>query len=243
MKNNRSLKKPIPERVELERDPKIIYLFVEGAKREQQYFGFLNKRSSKLKLEIYKIQNETDNSPLGLYKLANYSIKSSTNLDGKYEISEIDEVWIVLDTDLEIENPNLQVIENKKEMLLSIRQKCQEQGWNIAQSNPCFEVWLYYHKNINPPIFSAEQNIELPNDWKNLVSSFDTKTHIYENSAFLTAITNAKAIFERDENGMPKPATTEVFLLAEKIYPFIKENLAKFAVEKEKFNQNLKDSL
>ncbi len=173
-------------------------------------------------------------------------LKHYVNNPQEYDKKEGDEIWLVLDTDFEIENPNLQVIENKKEILLSIRQKCKEQCWNVAQSNPCFEVWLYYHQESDIPVFPAGdyENIETAKNWKKHVSKiitggFNSKKHFI----FIEkAIKNPKAVFESYENGMPKPATTEVFLLAEKIYPFIKGYLEGFIAKMEEFTTKMEQS-
>ena len=45
-----------------------------------------------------------------------------------------DQMWIVVDVDRWPE-----------EQLSVLAQECYSRGWNLAVSNPCFEVWLCYH--------------------------------------------------------------------------------------------------
>jgi hypothetical protein len=57
----------------------------------------------------------------------------------------VDEVWFVVDTDRwgEKDNPTTPI-------------PAAQQGWHLVQSNPCFEVWLYYHIYDEPANFSFE---------------------------------------------------------------------------------------
>lgn len=194
-------------RREPDKDAKSIYIFCEGRKRESQYFQYFRGIDSRINIEVYQLRADEDNSPLGLYKIAqNCLVVSAENLSPKYEFLPGDEVWFVIDTD------------QWGEKIAELREKSQQhQSWHIAQSNPCFEVWLYYH-------FSGERvPLDWPdvcNDWKNLLpqiilGGFDAKKHpIYVKNA----IENSKKFFLTDANAMPVVASTEVFKLAEVIY-------------------------
>ena len=120
------------------RDAKSIYIFCEGAKREFQYFEYFQEMDSRINIEIYRLHPEEDNSPLGLLNIAEKCIiKSEENKNPKYEFIDGDEVWIVLDTDKDKHN-------SREPQIEQIIKKCAERkDWNIVESNPCFEVWLY----------------------------------------------------------------------------------------------------
>jgi len=50
-------------------------------------------------VEIYKLESNEDNSPLGLLDIAKENIiKTNNNPKPKFKFQKIDEVWIVLDT-------------------------------------------------------------------------------------------------------------------------------------------------
>ncbi|TAE16101.1 MAG: RloB domain-containing protein [Bacteroidetes bacterium] len=183
-------------------DAKKIYIFCEGAKREKDYFKQFIGRDSRIDLIVYDLKDTEDNSASGLVSIANKSLE-------KYQKLEVDEVWIVLDTDT---HGNPHRIEKLKEM----REQCQAEGWQVAQSNPCFEVWLYYHFQAEKPEL---ENMDVPKVWKDLLNDaikggFSSKRHFV---LVKTAIENAQNVFQLDENGFPELATTEVHQLAQNI--------------------------
>lgn len=122
-------------RREPDRDAKSIYIFCEGKKREHQYFSYFQGIDSRINIIVYQLQGHEDNSPLGLYQLATKCLlKTDQNPSPQYEWLEEDEVWFVVDTDA------------WGDKLAELRDLCQDhERWGIAQSNPCFEVWLYFH--------------------------------------------------------------------------------------------------
>lgn len=209
---NRSFVRQLPDE-----DAKSIYIFCEGVKREKQYFNYFNELDSRIRIEIYDLKDTEDNSPKGLLNIANIClIKSEINPNPKYELLEEDEVWIVLDTDRDKDD-------SRKPQIQDLRKECALKNWNVAQSNPCFEVWLYYHFYSQKPYF---ENIEFCKEWKQFLQSetggFDSKKHpIF----FQKAILNAEQNFEYDEEGLPNLAVTEVFRLSKAILPMVKEKI------------------
>lgn len=196
------------ERIEPERSAQKMYIFCEGADREYRYFRYFEALDSHLHLIVYRLQEHEDNSPLGLYQIAEKTLLDSSNND--YRPKE-DLVWIVLDTDKD-------KTDSRHTPLLELRKKCVQHCWRIAQSNPCFEVWLYYHQESEKPDLT---NPEVPQEWKILVDSiigggggFDPRKHpIWVQQA----IQNAEQNFERLEDEFPAIGTTEVYLLAKQM--------------------------
>ena len=201
-------------REEPERDATKIYIFCEGKDREYHYFNYFVGIDSRLNLSVYELKNDDNNSPNGLYNLALKSlVKSQDNPYPKYDdYRKGDKVWVVLDTDKDGQKG-----ENSREnQLLSIRERCNDQNWSIAQSNPCFEVWLYYHQESQKPNF---EDIEVSLKWKTFVGDiikggFNPRKHPV---LIQTAIINAENQFHLDLEGLPEIATTEVFILAQNI--------------------------
>ncbi len=197
-------------RIEPDRSAQKIYIFCEGKDREYNYFQFFVGIDTRLEIIVYKLSGDEDNSPNGLYNLACESLlKSKENPSPKYNYRKNDAVWIVLDTDKDKND-------SRKTQLLDVRAQCTTRKWHIAQSNPCFEVWLYYHQESEKPTF---EEIEVPAKWKAFVGNvikggFNSLKHPI---LIQTAITNAERNFQFTENNFPDIATTEVFRLAQKI--------------------------
>jgi hypothetical protein len=198
-------------REEPERSATKIYIFCEGKDREFKYFQYFEGIDSRLNLIVHELDSSDDNSPKGLLLLAQKSlIKSEAKLEPKYDYREGDKVWIVLDTDKDKTN-------SRKPQLIDLRAYCDNRtNWNIAQSNPCFEVWLYYHQENDKPDF---EGLEVCNEWKPFVGQaikggFNPRKHpiLIQN-----AIINSEPHFQANHDGFPVVATTEVFKLAKDI--------------------------
>jgi hypothetical protein len=206
------------ERVPPSRDAKNIYIFCEGAKREYDYFQFFKAMDSRINIEVYKLHPHENNSPAGLLQIAEKCvIKSEKNPNPKYNFIEEDELWFVLDTDKDRDMSRTPQIQR-------IQKKCNErENWFLAQSNPCFEVWLFYHLHSNKPNFN---NSEKCAEWKQFVNNsvkggFDSRRHpVY----IKTAIRNATKNFTLS-NTQIDIASTEVYNLANSIVPLVSSKL------------------
>lgn len=192
-----------------ERDAKSIYIFCEGKKREYQYFQYFQGIDSRINIVIHPLKGNEDNSPTGLYQLAIQSlIKTEANPSPKYELLDGDEVWFVIDTD------------TWDSKVAELRALCgTHQNWKIAQSNPCFEVWLYFHFFEDRATF---QWIEICDSWKTFLpeeipGGFNSSKH----SIFIgRAIENADKCFVYEDDGAPATGCTEVFQLGRIIFGF-----------------------
>jgi len=202
------------ERRQPKRDARVFIIFCEGRKREPQYFAYFNEIDSRIRFEIIPPQEGRDESPTGLYQnAAKMLLTTPDNLTPEYPINEQDEVWFVIDTD------------TWGEKITTLRNECAaHSNWQIAQSNPCFEVWLYYHFRSNFPEF---EGIEISKKWKSYLNDdvqkggFKSQKHPI---LIQTAIENAKANYTEKDN-FPEIGTTQVFQLAERFYPYIKDEI------------------
>jgi len=178
------LRNRLYERKEPDRDATLCIIYCEGSKREPQYFQYFKGLSSRIILEVVEADSQGDNSPSGLYQRACYDIEGSgPDSLVKYEVGEGDQVWFVIDTD------------DWDSHISQLRLGCEgKTNWHVAQSNPCFEVWLYYH------LFAADAASVVLADctaWKNHVNAmipggFDSRKHpIY----IADAIANAQRHF------------------------------------------------
>jgi hypothetical protein len=208
------------ERVPPSREAKSIYIFCEGAKREFDYFEYFKELDSRINIEVYKLHPHEDNSPSGLLSIAEKCIiESDENPNPKYNFIEGDEVWIVLDIDTDKDK-------SREPQIKIIQERCDKlENWRLALSNPCFEVWLYYHLHSEKPNFN---NSEKCSEWKQLVNDsikggFDSRRHpIY----IETAGVNAERNF-RIDNNMLDLGSTDVFNLARSIVPLVSSKLEK----------------
>lgn len=199
---------------------KKIYIFCEGKKREYQYFTAMSRFESRVQLVVHKLKGNEDNSPAGLMSIAVDAIfGTEENPIQKNTFSESDEVWIVFDTDVDEANSRVPHI-------LNVRNSCLERDrWYVAQSNPCFEVWLYYHFNEACPDEAANSTCK---NWKNLVADnipggFNSFKHA---NRFEAAITNSLNNYRQDEDGHPEFGATQVHSLAQSINPLLDERLS-----------------
>ncbi len=164
---------------------------------------------------------------MGLLAIAERCIIiSDENPNPKYNFIDGDEVWIVLDTDKDRDF-------SREPQIEFILKRCNgRENWNLAQSNPCFEVWLYYHLHTVKPFID---NPEICSEWKKLVNTliiggFDSRRHpIYIASASKNAANNFVAIDSKPDIG-----STEVFNLANIIVRLVGTKLENVLKEIEK---------
>jgi hypothetical protein len=198
----------IYKRREPTREGKLYFIFCEGDRRETTYFYFFNKLASQIIIQIVPIQ-DGKNSPIGLYDNACQSLlKSDENPNPTYELHEGDEVWFIIDTDKWGDQINV------------LRERTlRHDNWYVGQSNPSFEVWLYYHFESEKPQDAVENWKEFLNDV--VPGGFDNRKHpVY----LETAINNSSANYTASNN-TPDELSTEVFILGQRILPLVKQDL------------------
>jgi hypothetical protein len=207
------------ERKPPSREAKIIYIFCEGLRREVDYFKYFREMDSRIHLEIYELNPNEDNSPRGMLAIAKTCLLVSVdNPAPKYSLQNGDEVWIVLDTDPDFAS-------SRKPQIAALKAEIQTYDrWSLVESNPCFEVWLYYHGN--DPMKNLA-GMEACAFWKNMLNTafsggFDTRKH----PIFIEEATQrARESHEVDGNGDLALGSTEVFLLAESMLKLLAEKI------------------
>jgi hypothetical protein len=193
------------EKKEPFRDAFYFIIVCEGQNREPDYFSFFDGISSRVK--IVSVKSESGASAPG--KLIERAMVKEVELDAR---AERDRLWFVIDTD------------RWRDQLREIRQECAARGhWNVAQSNPCFEVWLYFHVKDGVP---ALDDIAQCKNWKPYLPTiiqggFNSDTHPV---AIEAAIINAKASYKAT-GYEPHPGSTELWRLGEELLPLIRKEL------------------
>ncbi|MCK5133839.1 MAG: RloB domain-containing protein [Candidatus Sabulitectum sp.] len=188
-----------------------IYIFCEGRRREYDYFNYFVGMDSRINIIVYQMREEDNTTPSGVFQKAEKFV-------GKIDLEDIDEVWLVFDRDID-------KFDSRKPQIQEIRSVCSSrENWNIALSNPCFEVWLHYHFFNKAPDFDG---LEVSSNWKthlgvSISGGFDTRKHPL---LIETALTNSKSVHSTDDFNEPLVCSTEAHLLAESIVPIVKEKL------------------
>lgn len=203
------------------KDASKIYIISEGTDSEIKYLNFFVGLSSNLELIVIPSENGTD--PLKLRELAK---EKFFGIDRKYTLdySQNDQIWFVIDTDTwEREGKIVPLREFCADKNSGISKEYDEvksyEAWNVAQSNPCFEVWLYYHLYDNiPDANSAPNGSNIKRYVNNLIGGgFDYEC---DPARIQSAIRRARRTFRTDANGKLGWFSTELFLLAEQIEKF-----------------------
>lgn len=210
------------------RDAHKIYIVCEGRETEPNYFSFFEACSSNL--EIIAIPPSVGTDTIKLMEEAKAQLLGN-NRKYTVEYEHGDTVWFVFDTDLN-------EVEGKVEPL---RTFCEEQNssisaeldevkpykaWNMAQSNPSFEVWLYYHFYPEAP---KTEDIESQKSFKDYVNSCISGGFDYQKdpARLEDAISNASANFYKNSDGTLARYSTEMMILGKEILNFTKSELDK----------------
>ncbi len=213
------------EKQEPTKEAKKIYIFCEGNTTEYDYFIYFREMSSNLDIiPLKNIENQSD--PNKLQKHAELKFCGNETQNAECTLLNGDEVWFAIDTD-EWNKGKHSKIQELKDFCLSECAKNPEIKWQVAQSNPSFEIWFYYHFYNQKcdeifvktfPHFKGFINKSINNG-----GGFNTKKYSVE---LETAILNTENNFELNpENNQPTLYSTEVYLLGKVIFSFVKEKL------------------
>lgn len=211
------------------RDAHKIYIVCEGKGTEPNYFAFFEGLSSNLQvITIPPEDGKTD--PLKLVERAN-QVLIGDDRDYTVEYEHGDTVWFVVDTDTW----------EKEGKIAPLRQFCVQKNaaipleynevkaycaWNVAQSNPCFEIWLYYHFYESKP---HSDDVAKCVSFKEFVSSTIAGGFNFEKDPVRleTAIEHAEKNFQQDKDSKLLDYSSEVYILGKEIDGFVKAEIAK----------------
>lgn len=205
MRKKRGYKRETPK--ELVRDYKLFAIACEGGKREPIYFNTFRHLSNKIAVDVIEevisddemsCKNSNKSSPKWVLDRAMAYIE-------KEGLTDEDELWFVMDKD-----------RWELSQLREISDYCDKHhNWNVVISNPCFEVWLYFHKRKN---IKASKSSSC-GDFKQEISTFEKGG--YSPYTFLidiiNAVQNAKEADSTPEYFMPEEKETKVYKLVEAI--------------------------
>ena len=210
------------------RDAHKIYIVCEGKGTEPSYFAFFEGLSSNLQVITIPPTEGTD--PLKLMERAK-QVLIGDGREYTVEYEHGDTVWFVVDTDTW----------EKEGKITPLRQFCAQKNaaipleydevkaysaWNVAQSNPSFEIWLYYHFYENKPV---SDEVAKHASFKEYVNSTIAGGFNFEKDPIRLekAIVNAEKNKGYSVEGFPLAYSTDVCLLGKEIDGFVKSEIAK----------------
>lgn len=197
-------RKGLLPRKEYVRDAKLCVIATEGTDTEKQYFeGRFG--SAKLKIEVL------DTGTTGL-SAPQQVLERLTTFEQKYDLGDEDERWLMIDVDY-----------HRAEFLSAVCQEAMQKNFQLAVSNPCFELWLWLHvadANLDhTKCKDLKQHLkdELGGyNWANLDLSHYTQERIEQ------AVQRARALhIMQDERWPPFPGT-HVYKVVERLMPYLR---------------------
>lgn len=188
MPNNRSYKKGAPHR-----DSRLFIIVAEG-EREDAYFQYFHLKNQRIRISIVPREQNASAPKHFLNRLEKFE------KEGLWSPKDNDALWFVLDVDAW-----------KREHIDELIAACEkDKNWNIAISNPSFEVWLLFHLIDNLEELSVHLKHELHLKAKNYSPElFCPKIN--------KAIINAKENDTTPSHIFPNSKQTKVYLLAEQL--------------------------
>ena len=193
-RRNRGYKKGEPFR-----DSNLFVISCEGAKREVGYFKALTQGMRRVRVEILhpgKLEDSGSDPRSVLDRAVRYVEQN--------DISDGDEFWLVIDRD-----------RWEDKMIREVISHCQDHpGWDIAISNPCFEVWLLFHRTKDFYYPSATCK-----DYKRILNDQTPMGYAPESYVPLNKIACRNA---KDADGNPghpfaNPGTSKIYLMMESL--------------------------
>ncbi len=134
----------------------------------------------------------------------------------QYNLRDGDQLWVVIDRDSQSWKP---------QMMASIARECQRKAYDLAVSNPCFEIWLLLHFE-DVPNGSAARIQELTENknglLKSVVAGHCAAKRDYIDH-FLThtkrAIARAEVLDKKPRERWPSQLGTRVHRLVKQLMP------------------------
>ena len=202
-----------------------VVIFSGGNVREPDYFKLVDRNPSlfpMLKLKILPEDRYYANHEPRVFTYAETETKAFRDSASP---EQPDDYYVV--TDVDVFMPHI----------ITFKPRLEAQNIRMTVSNPCFEVWLYYSKRTD-----KLDGFVIPNNPEAISSEVKRFVHKKTGGVNPTKalydidinIRNARATYAADANGIPMLFSTNMFELAERIQPLLKEGLeALQIIEKE----------
>ena len=126
----------------------VVIIVCDGTKTEPIYFRNFEQREKPLHVKVVP-------SGKNYFDLIKKGANARRNIESKCT------VWCVSDVDSDPNTPNYEA--SKNEQLMNYARIAKEEGFHIAISNPCFELWYLlhfdHHTGFMPTYKSVEQKL------------------------------------------------------------------------------------
>lgn len=204
------------KRKEGNRDANLYVIAAEGKKTENQYFEALKLAIRNPRIQIEILEREASaSSPTQVIEMLN-EFKANYNLEAD------DELWLLIDKDR-------WTVKNLSE----VARLCRQKGYNLAFSNPCFELWLLLHikdvgkydlidfKNLFENSKINKNRNYLEQELIQILGSYNKSklntTHFITLEKIQMAIAQAKTLHNETDQYWFDYLGTSVYLLIEKL--------------------------
>lgn len=125
-----------------QRDDRIFVVATEDTNAPEQYFNHLNPRFSRVR--VVPLSTPKNSGESSAYHVVQRLQEAFEQAQDRGDIQDGDEFWVLIDTDHRTRGNHLR---NTTSALAHARRV----GFDVAASNPCFELWLLLHHIDVPP--------------------------------------------------------------------------------------------
>lgn len=186
---------------EFVRDYTLFAIACEGSVREPEYFKVFEYLSTKIKVDV--IESYTTDGTKSTKSSPTWLLDKAMEYIEKNGLLQEDQLWFVLDVD-----------RWKRTQIEELASYCnQYENWNIAISNPCFEIWLLFHKKVTLDFPTTITPKEIKRELAEVELGGYHKLHYIK--LIEEAIKNAKEADIDSNHFFPAINTTKVYELAE----------------------------
>jgi hypothetical protein len=178
------------------RDAKLFIIATEGEKTEKQYFNIFENP----KIRVVVIPSEGGRSA------PKHALERLDDIKNLYDFGEGDELWLMIDTD-----------RWGAAALSTVCQGAIQKSFQLAVSNPCFELWLYLH--FNDVAGSTHKCRELEKLLRQHLGSYN-KSNLDPEAFKLTiqdAVKRAKSLHTNKHERWSSSTGTHVYKVVEKL--------------------------
>lgn len=114
------------------RDAKLYVIATEGQNTEKDYFSIF--QTHRLHIEVLSTGAEDPRSSQAGQSDPQHVLRRLEEVKAAYDLTRDDELWLMVDVD-----------RWKTWVLSEVCREARQQGFGLAISNPCFELWLVLH--------------------------------------------------------------------------------------------------
>lgn len=197
-----------------ERDYFLVVLIMEDAKRTHQYFIPICKKSGS-RFKICPVCNKDHGIPAP--RMLDTAAEQVEELG--LDFASGDHLYMLCDLD------------HYRKALCELNAR-KKREWNLIISNPCIELWFYYHhRDCKPDFGPCEQEDKYPELMKSICGTLlpggiDHRKLFTTFDGLEIPITNARKNYalEPGSDFMPALGSTQMFIVMEKIKELFSEN-------------------